>query len=104
MFQVQEAIYNNLQGRTVIIVAHRLSTVERADRIVVIDKGQVITNIEVLILPFSFNHSKCKVYISAQNINKFFIVLFFLGCRTRNQCRSYQEWWNVRQSSQASAT
>ena len=40
--QVQEAIYKNLQGRTVIIIAHRLSTVERADRVIVLDKGQVI--------------------------------------------------------------
>lgn len=31
-----------MQGRTVIIIAHRLSTVEKADRIVVIDKGQVM--------------------------------------------------------------
>ena len=38
---VQEAIYNNLKGRTVMIVAHRLSTVERADRIIVIEKGRV---------------------------------------------------------------
>lgn len=30
------------QGRTTIMIAHRLSTVERADRIVVMDKGRVI--------------------------------------------------------------
>ena len=40
--QVQQAIYRNLSGRTVVIIAHRLSTVEKADRIIVIDKGQVI--------------------------------------------------------------
>ena len=39
--QVQQAIYSNLKGKTVIIIAHRLSTVERADRIVVIEKGAV---------------------------------------------------------------
>ncbi|XP_033748629.1 ATP-binding cassette sub-family B member 9-like [Pecten maximus] len=39
---VQQAIYKNLQGKTVIIIAHRLSTVEKADRIIVIDKGQVV--------------------------------------------------------------
>jgi ABC-type multidrug transport system fused ATPase/permease subunit len=31
-----------LKGRTVIIIAHRLSTVEKADRIIVIDKGKVM--------------------------------------------------------------
>ncbi|XP_013401168.1 ATP-binding cassette sub-family B member 9 isoform X1 [Lingula anatina] len=39
---VQQAIYNNLHNHTVIIVAHRLSTVEKANRIVVIDKGTVV--------------------------------------------------------------
>ena len=51
IFQVQQAIYNNLKGRTVIIIAHRLSTVERADRIIVIDKGRVLeegTHLELL--------------------------------------------------------
>uniref|UniRef100_A0A914WAM2 ABC-type antigen peptide transporter n=1 Tax=Plectus sambesii TaxID=2011161 RepID=A0A914WAM2_9BILA len=39
--QVQQAIYQNLQGHTVLLIAHRLSTVERADRIIVINKGRV---------------------------------------------------------------
>ena len=32
----------NLYGRTVIVIAHRLSTVEKADRIIVINKGEVV--------------------------------------------------------------
>ena len=40
--QVQEALYKNLRGRTVIIIAHRLSTVEKANRIIVIEKGGVV--------------------------------------------------------------
>lgn len=38
---VQEAIYNNLKGKSVILIAHRLSTVEKADKIIVINKGRV---------------------------------------------------------------
>ncbi|ULU13266.1 hypothetical protein L3Y34_016045 [Caenorhabditis briggsae] len=38
---VQEAISKNLKGKTVILIAHRLSTVENADKIVVINKGKV---------------------------------------------------------------
>ncbi|WAR01086.1 ABCB9-like protein [Mya arenaria] len=41
-FLVQQALYRNMAGRTVIVIAHRLSTVERADKIIVIDKGQVM--------------------------------------------------------------
>ena len=39
---VQSAIYANLAGRTVIIIAHRLSTVEKADRIFVVDQGCIV--------------------------------------------------------------
>lgn len=38
---VQEALERLLQGRTVLIIAHRLSTVRRAHRIVVIEQGQI---------------------------------------------------------------
>ena len=38
---VQEAIQKNLKGRTVILIAHRLSTVENADKIVVVSGGRV---------------------------------------------------------------
>jgi subfamily B ATP-binding cassette protein MsbA len=38
---VQGALANLITGRTVIVIAHRLSTVRRADKIVVIDQGRV---------------------------------------------------------------
>lgn len=38
---VQEAIENLMKNRTVILIAHRLSTVRNADKIIVIDKGTV---------------------------------------------------------------
>jgi ABC-type multidrug transport system fused ATPase/permease subunit len=39
---VQEALRTILTGRTAVIIAHRLSTVEIADRVLVIDDGQII--------------------------------------------------------------
>ena len=39
---VQQAINKNLSGRTVIIIAHRLSTVEKADKILVIENGEIM--------------------------------------------------------------
>jgi subfamily B ATP-binding cassette protein MsbA len=38
---VQTALHNLMTGRTVFVIAHRLSTVRRADRIVVIENGTI---------------------------------------------------------------
>ena len=38
---VQAAVDRLAQGRTVIVVAHRLATVKRANRIVVLDQGRI---------------------------------------------------------------
>jgi subfamily B ATP-binding cassette protein MsbA len=38
---VQSALHNLMTGRTVVVIAHRLSTVRRADRIVVLENGTI---------------------------------------------------------------
>ena len=39
---VQAALETLMRGRTTIVIAHRLSTVERADRIVVLQRGRIV--------------------------------------------------------------
>jgi ATP-binding cassette, subfamily B, bacterial len=40
--EIQKALDNLVHGRTTIAIAHRLSTLHRADRLVVLDRGQVV--------------------------------------------------------------
>ncbi len=40
--QVQAALEVLMRGRTTLVIAHRLSTVERADRILVLERGQIV--------------------------------------------------------------
>ncbi|HEY8144057.1 MAG TPA: ATP-binding cassette domain-containing protein, partial [Kofleriaceae bacterium] len=39
---VQKALHNLMAGRTTLVIAHRLSTVMEADRIVVIESGRIV--------------------------------------------------------------
>ena len=40
--QIQAALETLIQGRTTLVIAHRLSTVEHADRIIVLDQGRIV--------------------------------------------------------------
>jgi subfamily B ATP-binding cassette protein MsbA len=39
---IEDALNHLLQGRTTLIIAHRLSTVRRADRLLVLDRGEIV--------------------------------------------------------------
>lgn len=39
---IQESLYQLMQGKTVIAIAHRLSTIAALDRLIVIDKGEIV--------------------------------------------------------------
>jgi ABC-type multidrug transport system fused ATPase/permease subunit len=39
---IQEALLTLMRGRTAIVIAHRLSTVRHADRIIVLDRGRIL--------------------------------------------------------------
>ncbi len=39
---VQEALYKLMENRTTVVIAHRLSTIQNADRIIVVEAGQIV--------------------------------------------------------------
>ncbi|WP_298723986.1 ABC transporter transmembrane domain-containing protein [uncultured Ferrovibrio sp.] len=42
--KVQQALEHLMQGRTTLVIAHRLATVQKADRIVVMDQGRIVAS------------------------------------------------------------
>lgn len=40
--KVQEALEHLMKGRTTLVIAHRLATVKQADRIIVLDEGEIV--------------------------------------------------------------
>jgi subfamily B ATP-binding cassette protein MsbA len=48
---VQEALEQLMKGRTTFVIAHRLTTIQRADRILVLNKGRIVetgTHVELM--------------------------------------------------------
>jgi subfamily B ATP-binding cassette protein MsbA len=51
--RIQDALNALMQNRTTLVIAHRLSTVEKADKIIVLDAGRIVesgTHTELLTL------------------------------------------------------
>ena len=65
---VQDALNNLMQGRTSLIIAHRLATIRDADQIYVVDKGQIIeqgTHDELTMLKEGVYSSLAKLQFDA---------------------------------------
>ena len=63
--QIQQSLEKLSEGRTVIVVAHRLSTVKNADRIVVLDKTGIVeegTHDSLMALDGEYH----KLYVTSQ--------------------------------------
>ena len=41
-YYIQKALDNIMKNRTTLVIAHRLTTIESADRIAVLDGGQIV--------------------------------------------------------------
>jgi len=69
---IQQAIEEFVVGRTSIVIAHRLSTVQRADRIIVIDQGRIVeqgTHAELLQRPGSIYKRLYEIQFEAPDVN-----------------------------------
>lgn len=61
---IQKATKRITKGRTSIIIAHRLATVRKADKIIVLDKGRIVeqgSHEELFLLPNGYYRHLCEV-------------------------------------------
>jgi subfamily B ATP-binding cassette protein MsbA len=70
--KIQDALESLMQNRTTLVVAHRLSTIENADKIVVMEKGAILeagTHQELVAADGHYAHLY-KLQFSEQNTNR----------------------------------
>ena len=70
-FLVQQALDRLMRGRTTIVIAHRLSTVERANRILVLDRGRIVeegTHQELLTLGGLYHRLYTRKFVDEASV------------------------------------
>lgn len=89
---VQEALERAMQGRTVILIAHRMSTIVNADMIAVVENGQVTeTGTHHSLLPTSdfynrlFTMQNLRPIDDSRLVTKKFILVSFEVMLNRKQ-------------------
>lgn len=68
---VQAALERLMEGRTVFVIAHRLATVRRADRIVVLDRGRIsaVGRHDELLAQSGLYHHLCALQLDTKPLN-----------------------------------